>query len=53
MGAQSFAILCGSCSGTRDVLLDMFGVNIDGRVLTGAMPILEDVSVGVDVPTCK
>src|SRR5262249_21580760 len=33
---------------TRHVLLDVFEVNIDGRVPTGAMPILEDVSVAVD-----
>src|SRR6516165_6176937 len=33
---------------SRDVLLDVFEVNIDGGVPTGAMPILEDVSVAVD-----
>src|SRR5262249_53299384 len=33
---------------TRHVLLDVFEVNIDGRVPTGTMPILEDVSVAVD-----
>src|SRR6476646_11650311 len=33
---------------TRHVLLDVFEVNIDGRVATGTMPILEDVGVAVD-----
>jgi len=33
---------------TCHVLLDVFEVNIDGRVATGTIPILEDVGVAVD-----